>query len=142
MFVRNELHRTAVLEGLRNGLTLVNLPGMTPKTCSNTSDPVNSSAIARPASMREKPSQIVLIVEDDRITREGLSAILTREGYQTVLAADGREGLECLRRGVTPGLILLDMMMPKRSGFLVLEKLRRTRVVPIRVIMILSLIHI
>ena len=35
-----------------------------------------------------------------------------------------------------PDLVILDMMMPKRSGFLVLEKLRRTRPVPIRVIMI------
>ena len=35
-----------------------------------------------------------------------------------------------------PDLVILDMMMPKRSGFLVLEKLRRTRPVPLRVIMI------
>ena len=35
-----------------------------------------------------------------------------------------------------PDLVILDMMMPKRSGFLVLEKLRRTRRVPMRVIMI------
>lgn len=35
-----------------------------------------------------------------------------------------------------PDLVILDMMMPKRSGFLVLEKLRRTRPVPMRIIMI------
>ena len=35
-----------------------------------------------------------------------------------------------------PDLVILDMMMPKRSGFLVLEKLRRTRETPLRVIMI------
>lgn len=35
-----------------------------------------------------------------------------------------------------PDLLILDMMMPKRSGFLVLEKLRRTRPIPVRVIMI------
>ena len=35
-----------------------------------------------------------------------------------------------------PDLVILDMMMPKRSGFLVLEKLRRSRPVPLRVIMI------
>ena len=38
--------------------------------------------------------------------------------------------------GEDPDLVILDMMMPKRSGFLVLEKLRRTRPVPMRVIMI------
>ena len=35
-----------------------------------------------------------------------------------------------------PDLVILDMMMPKRSGFLVLEKLRKTRAIPMRVIMI------
>ena len=35
-----------------------------------------------------------------------------------------------------PDLVILDMMMPKRSGFLVLEKMRRTRETPLRVIMI------
>jgi DNA-binding response OmpR family regulator len=35
-----------------------------------------------------------------------------------------------------PDLLILDMMMPRRSGFLVLEKVRRTRPVPLRVIMI------
>jgi DNA-binding response OmpR family regulator len=35
-----------------------------------------------------------------------------------------------------PDLVILDMMMPKRSGFLVLEKLRRSRPVPIRIVMI------
>ena len=35
-----------------------------------------------------------------------------------------------------PDLVILDMMMPKRSGFLVLEKLRRTRPVPVRIIMV------
>jgi DNA-binding response OmpR family regulator len=35
-----------------------------------------------------------------------------------------------------PDLLILDMMMPKRSGFLVLEKLRRSRPVPMRIIMI------
>jgi DNA-binding response OmpR family regulator len=35
-----------------------------------------------------------------------------------------------------PDLVILDMMMPKRSGFLVLEKLRRSRPVPLRIVMI------
>jgi len=35
-----------------------------------------------------------------------------------------------------PDLVILDMMMPKRSGFLVLERLRRTRPVPLRIIMV------
>ena len=46
---------------------------------------------------------------------------------RTILALTERED---------PDLVILDMMMPKRSGFLVLEKLRRTRETPVRVIMI------
>lgn len=52
-----------------------------------------------------------------------------------LVARDGNQGLAMAERE-DPALVILDMMMPKRSGFLVLEKLRRTRPVPLRVIMI------
>ena len=52
-----------------------------------------------------------------------------------LIARDGNQGLAMAERE-DPDLMFLDMMMPKRSGFLVLEKLRRTRLVPLRVIMI------
>ena len=54
---------------------------------------------------------------------------------QILVARDGNQGLAMAERE-DPDLLILDMMMPKRSGFLVLEKLRRTRPVPMRVIMI------
>ena len=57
------------------------------------------------------------------------------QGYQILIARDGNQGLVMVERE-DPDLVILDMMMPKRSGFLVLEKLRRSRPVPIRVIMI------
>ena len=57
------------------------------------------------------------------------------EGYTVFYARDGNQGLALAERE-NPDLIILDMMMPKRSGFLVLEKLRRTRRVPIRIIMV------
>ena len=56
-------------------------------------------------------------------------------GYQILVARDGNQGLAMAERE-DPDLMILDMMMPKRSGFLVLEKLRRSRPVPLRVIMI------
>ena len=56
-------------------------------------------------------------------------------GFEIVVARDGNQGLAMAERE-DPDLVILDMMMPKRSGFLVLEKLRRTRPVPMRVIMI------
>jgi DNA-binding response OmpR family regulator len=66
---------------------------------------------------------------------ETLRYALESRGYQILVARDGNQGLAMAERE-SPDLVILDMMMPKRSGFLVLEKLRRTHPIPVRVIMI------
>ena len=53
------------------------------------------------------------------------------KALRILIARDGNQGLALAERE-DPDLVILDMMMPKRSGFLVLEKLRRTRPVPVR----------
>lgn len=77
----------------------------------------------------------VLLVDDDPEIVEAMRAALDAKGYRTLVARDGNQGLAMAERD-DPDLVILDMMMPKRSGFLVLEKLRRSRPVPLRVIMI------
>jgi DNA-binding response OmpR family regulator len=77
----------------------------------------------------------VLLVDDDREIVESMKIALESSGYDVVVARDGNQGLAMAERE-DPDLVILDMMMPKRSGFLVLEKLRRTRPVPVRVIMV------
>ncbi len=77
----------------------------------------------------------VLIVDDDSEIVESVKFALESKGYDVIVARDGNQGLALAERE-DPDLMILDMMMPKRSGFLVLEKLRRTRPDPIRVIMI------
>jgi DNA-binding response OmpR family regulator len=77
----------------------------------------------------------VLLVDDDREIVESMRIALDASGFETLVARDGNQGLAMVERE-DPDLVILDMMMPKRSGFLVLEKLRRTRPVPMRVIMI------
>ena len=77
----------------------------------------------------------ILIVDDDPEIVESVKIALQSEGYTVFYARDGNQGLALAERE-NPDLIILDMMMPKRSGFLVLEKLRRTRRVPIRIIMV------
>ena len=77
----------------------------------------------------------VLLVDDDAEIVESLRYALESRGYVVLVARDGNQGLAMAERE-DPDLMILDMMMPKRSGFLVLEKLRRTRPVPLRVIMI------
>ncbi len=77
----------------------------------------------------------ILLVDDDREIVDSMRLALEANGYEIVIARDGNQGLAMVERD-NPDLVILDMMMPKRSGFLVLEKLRRTRPVPIKVIMI------
>jgi DNA-binding response OmpR family regulator len=79
--------------------------------------------------------QRVLLVDDDHEIVESVRIALESKGYEVLVARDGNQGLAMAERE-DPDLVVLDMMMPKRSGFLVLEKLRRTRPVPLRVIMI------
>ena len=84
----------------------------------------------------EKPqAKRILLVDDDYEIVESMRIALEAKGYQILVARDGNQGLAMAERE-DPDLVILDMMMPKRSGFLVLEKLRRTRPVPMRVIMI------
>ena len=77
----------------------------------------------------------VLIVDDDYEIIEAMRAALEAKGYTVIIARDGNQGLAMVERD-EPDLMILDMMMPKRSGFLVLEKLKRVREVPLRVVMI------
>ena len=93
-----------------------------------------------PSPMEEVPSQTeeakrVLIVDDNEEIVEAIRYALEAKGFRILVARDGNQGLAIAERD-DPDLVILDMMMPKRSGFLVLERLRRTRPVPIRVIMI------
>jgi DNA-binding response OmpR family regulator len=90
------------------------------------------------AHANETPSKArkrILLVDDDREIIDSMQIALEAAGYEILVARDGNQGLAMADRE-DPDLVILDMMMPKRSGFLVLEKLRRTRPVPIRIIMI------
>ncbi|KAA5543246.1 response regulator [Roseiconus nitratireducens] len=82
----------------------------------------------------DSPAKI-LIVDDDAEIIESVRYALESEGYEVVIARDGNQGLALAERE-SPSLIILDMMMPKRSGFLVLEKLRRMSDQMVPVIMI------
>lgn len=82
-----------------------------------------------------KKAKRILLVDDDTEIVESMRLALEANGYEVLVARDGNQGLAMAERE-DPDLVILDMMMPKRSGFLVLEKLRRTRRIPMRVIMV------
>jgi len=65
----------------------------------------------------------VLLVEDDNNLREIFQMRLQAEGYTTLTAADGEEGLVAAMKD-KPDLVIADVMMPKLSGFEMVESLR------------------
>lgn len=67
----------------------------------------------------------ILIVEDDADSASILEAYLLRDGFEVALAEDGQRAME-LHRQWNPDLILLDVMLPKKSGTEVLAAVRRS----------------
>ena len=73
----------------------------------------------------------ILIVDDERVLREGLKAMLAGEGFAVRTARDGEDALKKLSEK-TPDLVLLDVMMPKMNGFRTCEEIRKTdRTLPV-----------
>lgn len=99
----------------------------------SSSDDVESSPPVR--AHEDHGRKKILVVDDDFEIIESVRYALEGAGYEVAIARDGNQGLALAERE-NPDLMILDMMMPKRSGFLVLEKLRRLRDVPLPVIMI------
>ena len=66
----------------------------------------------------------VLIVDDDKDTREILSRILDDNGWISITAKDGKDGLEKLKEN--PSLIVLDLEMPRMDGFEFLDEYMNT----------------
>jgi two-component system, OmpR family, alkaline phosphatase synthesis response regulator PhoP len=58
----------------------------------------------------------VLVAEDDRFTREGLTEILEAEGYRVIAAVDGTDAIRLFRE-TSPDFVCLDIMMPGHSGY-------------------------
>jgi DNA-binding response OmpR family regulator/anti-sigma regulatory factor (Ser/Thr protein kinase) len=69
----------------------------------------------------------VLLVEDDRNTREILSRQLAKEGWQVTAVDNGRKALESLEKN-TPQLVVSDLMMPEMDGFELIHELRQNTV--------------
>ncbi|WP_146677240.1 response regulator transcription factor [Pirellula sp. SH-Sr6A] len=88
-----------------------------------------------PAWRRENRPPRVLIVDDDFEVAEPVKFALEGLGYTVTHVSDGNKGVDAIEV-VHPDLMVLDMMMPGRSGFLVLEHLRRIKRSNVRVIMV------
>jgi cyclic di-GMP phosphodiesterase len=80
-----------------------------------------------------RSKSLVLVVDDDRALRKGMTFLLEKEGYLTVEAPNGLKALE-LVASEKPDLVLLDLMMPELNGMQVCHRLKQneaTRLIPI-----------
>jgi CheY-like chemotaxis protein len=73
---------------------------------------------------RGRMSKKILIVDDEPDIITFVSAVLEENGYTSLSAKDGVEGLDVLHKE-KPDLVLLDLMMPKKSGIAMFQELRK-----------------
>jgi two-component system chemotaxis response regulator CheY len=66
----------------------------------------------------------VLIVDDSKTVRGQVRSLLEEAGYEVAEAADGREGLEQIRRSVDLAMVLCDVQMPNMTGIAMIEELK------------------
>jgi len=72
----------------------------------------------------------ILVVEDEESFREGLQYMLSREGFEVVLASDGAQGMAEFDKSA-PDLVLLDWMLPEFSGIEVCKYIRTKSSIPV-----------
>ncbi|MDO8554948.1 MAG: response regulator [bacterium] len=76
----------------------------------------------------------ILIIEDEKALLEAIKSKLLMSGYDVISAEDGEDG-ENLLKSETPDLVLLDILLPKKDGFQILEDLKKDGIiVPIVII--------
>ena len=66
----------------------------------------------------------VLIIDDEKNTVKFLSVLLSENGYEPIVAYDGQEGMQKIEENDID-LILLDVMMPKKTGFVLFKQLKK-----------------
>ena len=72
-------------------------------------------------------SKTILVVDDDELTTRFLNMLLTKEGFNTLIAKNGIEALDYLKSASPKvDLIILDLMMPQRGGYEILKDLQET----------------
>ena len=86
-----------------------------------------------PKKIEKKPQKIkpskklkemkLIVIEDEESLGRVLKDKLEKEGYEVIVASDGEAGLEAIKKE-NPDLVLLDLILPKKTGFEVLEALK------------------
>ncbi|MDP8254679.1 MAG: response regulator [Candidatus Alcyoniella australis] len=93
--------------------------------------------------MDRQHSKLILVIDDNEENVDIIVNKLHHVGYEVISAEDGEGGVE-LARGRNPGLILLDIMLPKMDGWEVLEQLKsheQTKDIPVIFMTAYTTIH-
>jgi CheY-like chemotaxis protein len=69
-------------------------------------------------------AKTVMVVDDEESTVKFMTILLNENGYDTLSASDGREGLEKIKENQVD-LLILDVMMPKKTGFVMFKQLKK-----------------
>jgi two-component system response regulator MprA len=77
------------------------------------------------ATVNHSTRPLVLVVDDDEAERTALAGVLRDDGFDVALAEDGEQALAALQHA-PPALVLLDLLMPRLTGWQVLEVMERT----------------
>ena len=81
------------------------------------------------------PAKTILLIDDDDDILTAMRLVFAQRGYRVVTASDGSAGIAVAEQE-KPDVVVVDMMIPKKSGFLVIEKLKMDRATAPRVVMI------
>src|SRR5688572_33276336 len=99
------------------------------------------SEITRPTRTDAIPSAgHVLVVDDEPGNVQLLKTLLTREGYSVVTASDGEEALEMVA-SAHPDLVLMDVLMPKLSGYDVCERIKHNPATRLTPVVLITALH-
>jgi PAS domain S-box-containing protein len=101
------LHRSAVLA-----------------TSENWSSVIDGQALANPVQPSELSGSVVLVVDDEPVNLQVLANHLSLQDYSIVQASNGEDALRLIEQGLKPAIVLLDVMMPKMTGYEVTQRLR------------------
>ena len=94
-----------------------------------------AAALFETGSSRMPQTRTVLVIDDDPNIREVLQLVLEDHGFRVIGAPDGEVGIDKALKD-KPHLIIVDMMMPKVSGFIVLERLKHQHKLTTPIIML------
>lgn len=85
-----------------------------------------------------KPSYNILLVDDDQFLLDMYALKFTNRGHHIVTAREGTSAIEQIKGGLTPDVILLDMIMPTMNGLEFLEEFRKQKLSPKTLVIMLT----